>query len=78
MCTMNLKEVGWSKFGENLEEEQMWKKSTKQRERDQIKEAVTYYIENHKKKQYRSIILSESRHKINWEINLKIALRNLP
>ena len=76
---MNLKEVGWSKLGLDLEEDRRWKKSTEQRERDQIKEAVTYYMTNHeRKKQHRSVMLSESRKKMNEEIRLKIALRNLP
>ena len=77
MCIENLKEIGWIKLGDNLEEERRWKKSNELREREQIKAAVSYYINNHNKKtEYRKRMVSESRKKLNWEIDLKTALKN--
>ena len=78
MCIENLKEIGWTKLGENLEEDRKWKKPNEVREREQIKAAVSYYIDNHtKKKTHRSIMVSKIRKKMNWEIKLKMALRNI-
>ena len=48
--TQNLKEVGWSKLGDNIEEDRRWTKLTENREREQIQDAVSYYINNQKKR----------------------------
>ena len=78
MCIENLKEIGWTKLGENLEEDRRWKKSNELREREQIKAAVSYYIDNHtKKKTHKSTMVGKIRKQMNWEIKLKIAIRNI-
>ena len=78
MCIENLKEIGWTKLGDNLEEDRRWKRTTELREREHIKAAVTYYIDNNKKKKlHRRIMVSKVRKNMNWEIKLKMTLHNV-
>ena len=78
LCIENLKEVGWSKLGENLEEDRRWTKITAIRERRQIQAAVKYYIDNQsKRREHRVKVMASNRTPMRWELNLQKAIRNM-
>ena len=75
--TQNLKEVGRSKLGDNLEEDRRWTKLTENREREQIQEAVSYYVNNQKKRREQRLkTVTTNRKQMKWEIKLRNTIRN--
>ena len=77
LCSLNLFDVGWSKLGENMEEDRRWKKMLQTQEREQVKDAVDYYLKNQdKRKQHRLLTLNKANPTMRWEIHLGHAKNN--
>ena len=77
LCVENLKEKGWTMLGTNLEEERRWAHTVKQRERQQIDEAVLYYCKNQQLwRDRRTKMITMTNKKMKWEIELNRALND--
>ena len=77
LCSLNLFDVGRSKLGENMEEDQRWKKMLHTQEREQVKDAVDYYLKNQeKRKQHRLLTLNKANPTMRWEIHLRHSKNN--
>ena len=64
-------------LGDNMEEDRRWKHTILTQERDQIREAVAYYIKNEsKRREYQPLILSNSNTTMKWEMKLSHARNN--
>lgn len=60
-----------------MEEDRRWTHIMLIQEREQIKEAVQYYIKNEaKSRDHRQLTLSNINHTMNWEMKLRHARSN--
>ena len=77
LCYQNLFDVGWSKLGANMEEDRRWKQMLQAQEREQIKDAVDYYLQNQeKRKRHRLLTLNKYNPTMRWEMQLRHSKNN--
>ena len=77
ICHKDIFAVGWLILGDNMEEDRRWKHTIQSQEREQIREAVAYYIKNEsQRRNYQTQTLSNNNTTMKWEMRLRHARNN--